>query len=72
MVLAIEAWQRRQRAREALMRGDLARARRLVGEAQALHRTRRGASLQLLATWLAAPLRRPGAAEDGGGTAHTP
>ena len=56
MILAVRAWRLRQEARHALTRGDLAEARRLANAAQALHRTPRGASLELLAQWLdAAP-----------------
>ena len=52
MILAVRAWRLREEAREALTRGDLAEARRLASAAQALHRTPRGASLELLANWL--------------------
>ena len=56
MIVAVQAWCLRQEARDALACGDLARARRLVGAAQALHGTPRGASLRMLANWLdAAP-----------------
>jgi len=61
MRLAVRAWRLREEARSALARGDLAEARRLAEAAQALHGTPRGASLWLLATWLATPhaLRHP-------------
>jgi hypothetical protein len=52
MILAVRAWRLREEARDALTRGDLAEARRLASAAQALHRTPRGASLELLANWL--------------------
>ena len=52
MILAVRAWRLREEAREALTRGELAEGRRLARAAQALHRTPRGASLQLLAQWL--------------------
>lgn len=58
MLLAVRAWRLRQEAWRALTRGDLTEAGRLVAAAQALHRTARGASLQLLATWLGASRHR--------------
>jgi len=58
MILAVRAWRLRQEARRELTRGDLTEARRLAAAAQALHRTPRGASLQLLATWLGASWHR--------------
>jgi len=56
MIVAVQAWCLRQEARDALASGDLARARRLAGAAQALHGTPRGASLRMLAKWLDAAL----------------
>jgi hypothetical protein len=58
MRLAVRAWRLRREARRALTRGDLSEAWRLAAAAQALHRTARGASLQLLATWLGASRHR--------------
>ena len=53
MVLAVEAWQLRQAARQALDGGDVERALKLAGEAQGIQGTQSGEALRLLSAWLA-------------------
>ena len=53
MVLAVEAWQLRQAARQALDGGDVERALKLAGEAQGIQGTQSGEALRLLGAWLA-------------------
>jgi hypothetical protein len=48
MVLAVEAWQLRQAARQALNAGDVERALGLAIEAQGIQNTESGESLRLL------------------------
>lgn len=58
MGLAVKAWRLRQAARQALDRGDHERALGLASEAQHVHRTPHGESLQLLTAWLNADSSR--------------
>ena len=59
MTVAVRAWRLRQAARQALDRGDDARALALASEAHDAHRTPQGQSLHLLSAWLNAdPSRR--------------
>ncbi len=57
MGLAARAWRLRQQARQALERGDCVRALGLASDAQHVHRTPNGGSLQLLSAWLHAGRR---------------
>ncbi|MBZ5723481.1 MAG: hypothetical protein LAP87_00650 [Acidobacteriia bacterium] len=52
MRLAVQAWQLRQTARQALDAGDVERALVLASEAQAIQDTERGGALRLLGAWL--------------------
>ncbi len=52
MRLAIQSWELRQAARQALDEDDFARALELASEAQQAHRTKRGEALQILSRWL--------------------
>ena len=53
MLLAVEAWQLRQAARQALDAGDVERALALAHEAQGIQGTGSGEALRLLGAWLA-------------------
>ncbi|MPZ21437.1 MAG: hypothetical protein GEV06_26625 [Luteitalea sp.] len=59
MRLAAKAWRLREAARESLEQGDFTRAFEQASDAQRIHRTPRGASLQRLSAWLSAPLVVP-------------
>ena len=52
MRLAARAWYLRGVATEALRAGDYERARRAAAAAEGMVRTRRGASLELIAGWM--------------------
>ena len=52
MLLAVQSWQSRQAARQALDAGDVERALALAIEAQAIQGTERGEALRLLGAWL--------------------
>jgi IS5 family transposase len=54
MLLAVEAWQLRQAARQALDAGDVERALALAGEAEGIQGTGSGEALRLLGAWLLA------------------
>jgi len=54
MLLAVQAWQLRQAARQALHAGDVQRALALASEAQGIQGTGSGESLRLLGAWLLA------------------
>ncbi len=52
MLLAVQAWQLRQAARQALGTGDVERALGLATEAQGIQGTESGEALRLLGAWL--------------------
>jgi DNA-directed RNA polymerase subunit RPC12/RpoP len=52
MLLAVQAWQLRQAARQALDAGDVERALGLATEAQGIQDTGSGEALRLLGAWL--------------------
>jgi hypothetical protein len=52
MLLAVESWQLRQAARQALDAGDVERALGLAIEAQSTQGTESGEALRLLGAWL--------------------
>ena len=63
MLLAVQAWQLRQAARQALDAGDLEQAIGLAVEAQGIQGAESGESLRLLSAWLktiGAPSLGPG------------
>jgi hypothetical protein len=53
MGLAAGAWRMREAARQAIARGDLARARALAAQAQEICRTPAGGDLEMVSSWLA-------------------
>ena len=52
MMLAVQAWQLRQAARQALDAGDIQRALGLATQAQGIQDTGSGEALRLLGAWL--------------------
>jgi predicted amidophosphoribosyltransferase len=52
MMLAMQAWQLRQAARQALDAGDIQRALGLATQAQGIQNTGSGEALRLLGAWL--------------------
>jgi len=52
MRLAVEAWQLRQAARQAMEGGEVERGLRLAIEAQGIQGTESGEALRLLGAWL--------------------
>jgi hypothetical protein len=52
MVLAVQSWELRQAARQALDAGDFERALEFAIEAQGAQNTGRGEALRLLGAWL--------------------
>ena len=52
MRLAVQAWQLRQAARQALDAGDVEKALGLATEAQGMQATGSGTALRLLGAWL--------------------
>jgi hypothetical protein len=54
MMLAVQAWQLRQAARQALEAGDVERALGLATQAQGIQDTGSGEALRLLGAWLQA------------------
>ena len=57
MLLAVQAWQLRQAARQALDAGELERAVELAVEAQGIQGTEGGEALRLLGAWLLADVK---------------
>ena len=53
MGLAADAWRMRAAARQAMVEGDVARARALAAQAQELCRTPDGRDLEMVSSWLA-------------------
>jgi predicted amidophosphoribosyltransferase len=58
MLLAVEAWQLRQAARQALDAGDVEQALGLAIKAQGIQSTESGEALRLLGSWLKAVCAR--------------